>query len=251
MMIIRVIRAHVQPGQRLEYIQLCNSVTTLYMRMYPEYLRHRVCGALQKTPNVVISATLWRDEAAIQTFTEDHAHGADWRAVAILPWEQDVVTRADVSYIGDDYPSLMAMWDQLRKVVRQRRETIGLPPLNDEQWGKVASILNPVLPRTPRGRPPCDPRPVYGAILHVIALGSYWSAVPHGVSAATAWRRYMKWQAEGAWNEAWRLLLLALDPVVAQKLVLDFLDCSHPPKERLLRKASSEVPSAPSGAGPL
>jgi hypothetical protein len=61
----------------------------------------------------------------------------------------------------------------------------------------------------------------------------------------------MKWQAEGAWNEAWRLLLLALDPVVAQELVLDFLDCSHHPRERLPRRIASAFPSALSGAGPL
>jgi transposase/heme-degrading monooxygenase HmoA len=239
MMVIRVIRAQVQPGQRLEYIQLCKCVTTLYMRMYPDYLEYRDCAAHEKTPEIVVSATLWQDEAAIQAFTQDHVNSGDWRAVAILPWEQEIVTRAEVFYFGDNYPSLMHMWNQLRTIVRQRRATTGLPPLNDEQWGKIEPILNPVLHRAPRGRPPRDPRPIYSAILDVIAMGSYWSSVPHGVAPATAWRRYKKWRAGDVWNEAWRLLLLELDPAGAQKLVLDFLDCSHHPKQRPPRKSAT------------
>lgn len=238
-MVIRVIRAHVQSGKRLEYIQLSKSVTTLHMRMYPEYLEYRDCAAHEKTPDIVVSATLWRDEAAIQTFTLDQVNSGDWRAVAILPWEQEIVTRAEVVYFADDYPSLMDMWNQHRTIVRQRRVTSGLPPLNDEQWEQVEPILNPVIARPRRGRPPHDSRPIYGAVLDVIATGSYWNNVPQGIAPATAWRRYQRWRAGDAWNEAWSLLLLALEPARAQKLVLDFLDCSHHPKERPPRKSAT------------
>jgi hypothetical protein len=68
----------------------------------------------------------------------------------------------------------------------------------------------------------------------------FWREVSPGVAAATAWRRYTEWEQSGAWEEAWRILLPALDPLAQQDLLLNFLDCAHAPLRRPKKQVTGQ-----------
>lgn len=232
-MVIRVILAQVQQGKRLDYIHLCENVTVQNMQTYREYLNYRICDPQEKTPDTVVFATLWESATATQAFTQAHVAKANWAAVAILPWETDVVVSAKVSYVQDTYGSLITMWQALSPFVQQRAVLAPATRLTDAQWEMIAPILSPIAAgRVGRGRPRKNNRPLFDAVLTVILTGSYWSKVTPGATVPTAWRRYREWDMTGAWEQAWQALLETLDTQTRQTWVLDFLDCSHPPSRR-------------------
>ncbi|HEY7021986.1 MAG TPA: transposase [Ktedonobacterales bacterium] len=233
-MVIRVIRAHTQQGKRSDFRDLCTNMTIPRMRQQPGYLDYRICAAHPKQPDRVVFATLWDDDAAVESFFRKHAAGMDWRTATMLPWEsQTHLVTVDVSYVNDDYQSLVAMADHVAAYV-QRRVAVATPsPLTNTEWQVVAPILASIL-TTPsgRGRPPKDDRPIFDGVLSVILTRSFWYNVPPPIKAATAWRRYTKWELAGVWDQAWQALLVALPPQTRQMWALDFLDCSHPPLRR-------------------
>jgi transposase len=232
-MVIRVIRALIQRGMRLHYIQLCKSTTIAHMQALPGYQNYRICDPHDNQPDHVVFATLWRDMHSIQAFTEAHVSGVNWRAVTILPWEAGIVVSAVVSYVNDDYASLLAMGREVAPYVGKRATTSPPLPVTDAQWRALEPLLAPVgAHQIRRGRPRIDDRRVYAAVLTVIARGLFWRQIPLGVAPATGWRRYTEWERRGSWEVAWQAMLLALDTEARQNLVLDFLDRARAPMRR-------------------
>ena len=233
-MVIRVIRAQAQQGKRPDYRDLCMNTTIPRMRQQPGYLDYRICAAHPKQPDRVAFATLWDDDAAVESFFRAHAAGMDWRTATMLPWEAqaNLLVTADVTYIYDDYRSLIAMADHVAGYV-QRRVAMLPSSVTNAQWRIVAPILANGLTAPPgRGRPRKDNRPIFEGVLSVILTGSFWSNVPPPTNATTAWRRYREWELAGVWDQAWQALLPTLPAQTRQMWALDFLDCSHPPPRR-------------------
>jgi quinol monooxygenase YgiN/transposase len=233
--VIRVIRAQAQQGKRPDYIDLCTSTTIPRMQQQPGYRDYRICAAHPKQPDRVVFATLWNDDAAVESFFRTHAAGMDWRTATMLPWETEanLLVRADVTYIYDDYRSLVAMADYVAAYVQRRAATAPPSPVTNAQWQAVAPILASVLTSpSGRGRPRKEDRPLFDAVLCVILTRSFWYNVPPPIKATTAWRRYTQWEVAGVWDQAWLALLPTLPAQTRQMWTLDFLDCSHPPPRR-------------------
>jgi transposase len=204
------------------------------MQQQPGYLDYRICAAHPKQPDRVAFATLWDDDAAVELFFRTHAAGMDWRTATMLPWEAqaNLMMTADVTYIYDDYRSLIAMADHVAGYVRRRAAMLP-SSMTNAQWQIVAPILASGLTTPPgRGRPRLDNRLIFEGVLSVILTGSFWSNVPPPTNATTAWRRYTEWELAGVWDQAWQALLQTLPAQMRQVWALDFLDCSHPPPRR-------------------
>jgi transposase len=212
------------------------------MRTQLGYLAYRICDSHAHRPDDVVFATLWESRASVQEFIHSGVGGVNWDVVAALPWEVGVVIGAVVTYVDADYRSLLDMGRAVAPFVRQRRD----PPawtqrMTDAQWLLIGPILDPVGARLDRrGRPRVANRPIFDGVLGVVATGSYWREVVAGVSAATAWRRYTEWEQNGRWDQAWSILLPALDPQTRQQLVLDFLDCARAPARRPEKRVTNQ-----------
>jgi transposase len=204
------------------------------MRLQSGYLDYRICAAHPKQPDRVVFATLWDDDAAVESFFRTHALGLDWRTATMLPWEAqaNLLVAVDVTYIYDDYRSLIAMADHVAGYVQRRAATT--PSLvTNAQWQILAPILaNGLTLPHGRGRPRKDDRPIFDGVLSVILTGSFWSNVPAPTNGTTAWRRYTEWELAGVWDQAWLALLHTLPARMRHMWTLDFLDCSHPPPRR-------------------
>jgi transposase len=234
-MVIRVIRAQAQQGRCRDYRELCTNTTIPRMQQQPGYLDYRICAAHPKQPDRVAFATLWDDDEAVESFFRTHAAGMDWRTATMLPWEAqaNLLVTADVTYIYDDYRSLIAMADHVADYVQRRVATTPPSSMTNAQWQIVAPILASGLASpSSRGRPRKDARPIFDGVLSVILTGSFWSNVPPPTNATTAWRRFTEWELAGVWDQAWRALLQTLPARMRQLWALDFLDCSHPPPRR-------------------
>ena len=84
--------------------------------------------------------------------------------------------------------------------------------LTDRQWSR----LEPLLPRSPRGRkggrPWIDNRAVLDGIFWVLKTGARWRDLPEGYpSPSTCWRRLKLWEERGVWLRVWRAFLGQLD----------------------------------------
>jgi transposase/heme-degrading monooxygenase HmoA len=232
-MVIRVCLAHLQQGKRHNYVQLCRTMTIPQMQGRKGYVRHHICESHPKQPDHVVVATLWQDRASVQKFIRIQVGGVDWDTALALPWETGVVVKADIYYVDDNYQSLTNLWYDVSPYVRQRPAASTPFRLTDAQWEAIAPILNTgLLGASRRGRPRLDNRLIFDAVFTVIHGGLFWSLIPSGATTPTSWRRYREWEATGAWEEAWQALLGTFDAQTRQKVVLNFLDCSHPPKRR-------------------
>ena len=68
----------------------------------------------------------------------------------------------------------------------------------DAQWARLGPLLPPQRPRT--GRPARDHRVVVSAILWVLRTGAPWRDLPARFGPwSTAWNRFRRWTASGAW----------------------------------------------------
>jgi transposase/heme-degrading monooxygenase HmoA len=235
-MVIRVVHARAKKGMRLSYVRLCEELTIPRMREQSGYLNSRICESNERRPDHVVVATLWQDERDIQTFLKRHGAGAEWHSVTTLPWEAEAIANASVSYFDDDYANLLTMWQAVSPYVRRRARSDIMLRLTDEQWDRIAPILNPeVSLPVQRGRPRVNNRLALESVLTVIHAGLFWRQAPPGVSAATIWRRYTLWVQQNMWPQIWRLLLRELDPQTRETWVLNFLDCAHVPMQRSTR----------------
>jgi transposase/heme-degrading monooxygenase HmoA len=211
------------------------------MQKYEGYLRHHVCESHPKRPDHVVVATLWRDQVSVRKFIQIQVGGVDWDTALALPWEANVVVEAVIFYVEDDYQSLTNLWSDVSPYVRQRNTASAPFRLTDEQWQVIAPILDPaLLGLARRGRPRLDNRLIFDAVFTVIHGGLFWSLIPPGATTPTSWRRYREWEATGAWKEAWQALLSTFDAQTRQTFVLNFLDCSHPPRRRKATQVKGE-----------
>jgi transposase/heme-degrading monooxygenase HmoA len=232
-MVIRVCLAYLQQGKRHEYVQLCQTKTIPQMHEHKGYVRHHICEPHPKQPDHMVVATLWQDRASVQKFIQIQVGGVDWDTALALPWETGVVLKAVTFYVEDDYQSLTNLWYDVSPYVRQRATASAPFRVTDEQWQMIAPILAPtLLGPSRRGRPRLDNRLIFDAVFTVIHGGLFWSLIPSGATTPTSWRRYREWEATGAWERAWQALLSSLDAQTRQTVVLNFLDCSHPPRRR-------------------
>lgn len=73
------------------------------------------------------------------------------------------------------------------------------PTLSEAQWQRVLPLLPP---RTTRGRPYRDHRPLIAAMLWVEQTGCPWSAVPEQYGPwKTVHSRYQRWRRSGLWAQ--------------------------------------------------
>ena len=174
-MVIRVDSAHLQQGKRHDYVDLCTNTTIPRMQQQPGYLDYRICAAHPKQPDHVAFATLWDDDAAVESFFRTHVAGMDWRTATMLPWEAqaNLLVTADVTYIYDDYRSLIIMAGHVAGYVRQRRACHATArPVTNAQWQIVAPILaSGLIGASGRGRPRKDDRLIFDGVLSVILDG--------------------------------------------------------------------------------
>jgi transposase len=208
-------------------------MTIPHMQEHEGYLRHLICESHPKRPDHVVVATLWRDRGSVQKFMRIRVGGVDWDTAPALPWEASVVMKVGIIYVEDDYQSLTNLWYDVSPYVLQRASASAPFRITDAQWQVIAPILNSSsLGPARRGRPRLDNRLIFDAVFTVIHGGLFWSLIPSGATTPTSWRRYREWEATGAWEEAWQALLGTLDAQTRQTFVLNFLDCSHPPRRR-------------------
>ena len=230
-MFLRIVCADVQSGTRQTYIDQCASETIQRMKEDQVYLGHHICDSLDAQTDTVVFATVWEADNVLRAFLEKHMPGVSWNTATILPWEAGIVVSAEVYYVEDtDYNHLVTIWRTLSSIVRQRSAPPP-SPLTDAQW----LVLQPVLyHQERRGRRRIDNRPIFDVALDVILRGTDWSKgrLPSGASVPTVWRRVLEWESTGAWESAWRRYLETLKTQERVTLVLNFLDCSHPPKRR-------------------
>ena len=119
--------------------------------------------------------------------------------------------------------------------------------VTDEQW----ELIEPLLPqprrrKDRRGRPWALNRACFEGILWILQTGAAWRFLPEEFpSPATCWRRLKQWQDEGAWLDAWRALLGALDSEGLLKWDETFLDGSFAPAKK--GAMQSAKPSAARG----
>jgi transposase len=84
--------------------------------------------------------------------------------------------------------------------------------LADRLWERVRRLLPPPAPKPRGGRPRCDDRACFLAIVFVLRSGCRWRDLPDTFpSAPTCWRRHRDWANEGVWEKVWELVLAELD----------------------------------------
>ena len=96
--------------------------------------------------------------------------------------------------------------------------------LTDAQWARI----RPRLPKSKkRGRPRVDDRKTINGILWVLRSGARWKDMPgkYG-SPVTCWRRLIRWQREGVWDQVWRGMLRNLDDQKRLDWARAYLDAS-------------------------
>ena len=84
--------------------------------------------------------------------------------------------------------------------------------LTDKQWGLIKDLFPWKPPSKRGGRPRCDPRACFEAILWVLITGARWKDLPSCFpSKSTCHLRFKQWTESGLFEKAWRRLLRKLD----------------------------------------
>ncbi len=69
--------------------------------------------------------------------------------------------------------------------------------LTDFEW----SVIQPLLPNTPRGVPRVDDRRVLSGIFRVLRAGAPWRDLPERYSPyTTCYNRFNRWRKAGVWD---------------------------------------------------
>ena len=75
-------------------------------------------------------------------------------------------------------------------------------PLSDEQWAKVAKIIEA---DRPRGGKPVDLRGIVDGIRWVLQREARWADVPARFGKpTTCWRWFQRWREDGTWSKILR-----------------------------------------------
>lgn len=80
----------------------------------------------------------------------------------------------------------------------------------DERWAIIEQLLSPRPARRRGGRPRLGDRRVLTGIVLVLKTGTPWDYLSQEMgcgSGMTGWRRLRDWQAAGAWDRLYRVLL--------------------------------------------
>ena len=87
--------------------------------------------------------------------------------------------------------------------------------LSEEVWERARPLLPPPKPRPRGGRPPCEDRPMLGAILYVLRTGLQWNALPPEIGASTTvYDRFRAWERVGVFARLWAAGLQEFDELV-------------------------------------
>lgn len=80
--------------------------------------------------------------------------------------------------------------------------------LTDFEW----SIIEPLLPKKPRGVPRADDRKVLNGIYWRLRIGSPWADIPERYgSATTCYNRFVRWRKVGVWDRIFDAVSVAYD----------------------------------------
>lgn len=110
--------------------------------------------------------------------------------------------------------------------------------LTDKEWEIIRHFLPP---SADRGRPRSADRKIMNGILYVLSTGCRWEDIPperYG-SGKTCWKRFDRWNKEGAWQQIQTLLLLELNRVKKLHLTNTYLDGSVRQNKRGVSKKSA------------
>lgn len=221
-MIIRVFRARLKPGARPAYERLCRTVSVPLMRAQEGCLAAAIGESDPAKPDDFVFVSVWRDLDHLKAFV-----GEQWRAVSILPGEADLLELARVEHYNESYRSLIEMWTATADVIKRREMTALAVMLTDAQWEAIRPLLPPP---AHTGRPRAEDRRTLEGILYVLRNGCRWHDMPARYGdPVTCWRRFVRWEASGAWERIWAALLRTMDPMAQQTWTLAFLDLRQIP----------------------
>lgn len=76
--------------------------------------------------------------------------------------------------------------------------------LDEQQWAN----LEPLLPKTERGKRCADDRRAMSGIIHVMRSGCRWSEAPEAYGPSkTLYNRFVRWSLAGVWEEMFATLV--------------------------------------------
>ena len=80
--------------------------------------------------------------------------------------------------------------------------------LTDFEW----SIIQPLLPNKPRGKPRADDRKVLNGIYWRLRTGSPWDDIPERYGpSTTCYNRFVRWRKIGVWDRVFEAVSRAYD----------------------------------------
>jgi transposase len=80
--------------------------------------------------------------------------------------------------------------------------------ITDFEW----SIIQPLLPNKPRGKPRVDDRKVLNGIYWRLRTGSPWAEIPERYGpATTCYNRFVRWRKLGVWDRIFEAVTAAYD----------------------------------------
>lgn len=216
-MIIRVFRARLKPGKRAVFERLCRTVSFPVMRVQEGCLTVTIGEPAAQRPEEFVVVSVWRDLERLKAYV-----GEQWREAITLPGEADLLEFARVEHYDDSYHSLIELWSATADIIRRREQTALAVSLTDAQWEAIRPLLPPPA-RT--GRPRAHDRRTLEGILYVLRNGCRWHDLPPRYGdPVTCWRRFMRWEAHGVWEEIWNTLLRTMDPLTQQTWALAILN---------------------------
>ncbi|MEO7002729.1 MAG: transposase [Ktedonobacterales bacterium] len=223
-MILRVFQAQLKSGKRGAYERHCRAHALPLMRAQPGCLSALIGASRPDQRDQFVVVSVWRDLQSLQAFA-----GEQWRQSLILPGEADLLERASVAHYEDSYASLVQLWHAHAAGMKRREVTALTAHLTDRQWAAVQPWLP--LPQR-RGRPRADDRRTLDGILYVLRNGCRWRDLPATYGdPVTCWRRFIRWEADGAWERIWSALLGAMEPTERCAWALAFLDSRSIPTQ--------------------
>lgn len=205
-MILRVFRARLKPGARQAFEKLVNDVSIPLLRSQAGMVTLHVGRPLPEYPDEFVLVSVWTDLECLKLFA-----GETWDQPLITPGEAVLIQESTVQHYDEDRQLIQEAPLLSAALVQQQEERlVHNLTLTDDQWARIQPLL-PAMRK--EGRPRADDRRTLEGILYVLRTGCRWNDLPaeYG-SGVTCWRRLTQWEADGAWDRIWKVLVATLDP---------------------------------------